>query len=168
MTMSLVQTVTVGAGGAASIDFTTIPQDADDLLIVLSGRNTSTGNSIVFRINGDTAANYRYRRLFGTGSATGSDNGTADTFGLFGNVATSGSTASTFGNVALYITNYKSSVAKSWSSDSVGENNAVASPQEIIAGLWTGTAAISSLSIYVSGANLAQHSTASLYKIKKA
>ena len=168
MTMTLVQTVTVGSGGAASIDFNTIPQDADDLLVVLSGRNTSTSNSVAFRINGDTAANYRYRRLAGTGSIVVSDNGTADTSGLFGNVATSGSTANTFSNVGVYIVNYKSSVAKSWSSDSVGENNATAAPQEITAGLWTGTAAITSLSIYVSGTNLAQHSIASLYKITKA
>jgi len=35
-----IATVEVGAGGAASIEFTSIPADWSDLLVVLSGRST--------------------------------------------------------------------------------------------------------------------------------
>ena len=37
-TFKKIQTVTVGSGGAASIDFTSIPQTYTDLKIVLSAR----------------------------------------------------------------------------------------------------------------------------------
>lgn len=167
MTMTLVETIEVGAGGAASIEFTSIPQDADDLLLVVSGRSTGGGNGSAFRINGDTGSNYSYRRLYGFGSGVGSDSAT-DSFALSGNVAASGYTANTFGNFEIYFSNYTSSTAKSWSTNSVAENNATSSPQEISAGRWSQTSAITSLLLYISGANFAQYSTASLYKVKKA
>jgi hypothetical protein len=165
--MQLVSTVTVGAGGAASIEFTSIPQTGTDLLVVLSARNNASGNGIIFRINGDTGSNYAYRRLGGTGSSVYSD-GFTDPFGLFGNAAPSTSTANTFSNVGVYFPNYAGSAAKTYSADSVAENNATAAPQEIIAGRWTGTAAITSLNIYISGSSFVQHTTASLYTITKA
>ncbi len=167
MTMTLVSTVEVGAGGAASIDFTSIPQTGTDLLLVVSAR---TGNSSVYdnlrvQFNGDTnTANYSARYLDGSGSAATSDVAT-DVQGITeGNTAT----ASTFGNASIYIPNYTSAVAKSVNSDSVSENNATAARQRISAGLWSGTAAITSIALKAnSGTNFAQYSTASLYVIQK-
>ncbi len=153
MTMTLIQTVTL-TSAAATIDFNTIPQDANDLLVVLAGRASASTNASVFRINGDSGTNYRYERLYGLGNSVGSDSSGTDNFGLFGNVGPSGSSGVNFGSVALYIANYKSSNAKYWNSDSVAESNATLAPQELIAGRWTGTAAITSLSIYIPGANL--------------
>jgi hypothetical protein len=78
-------------------------------------------------------------------------------------------TANTFSNTEFYIPNYTSSVAKSVSINGVGENNATQSAQAITAALWTGTAAITSVTILPSSGNtIAQHSTASLYIITKA
>ena len=42
-TFQLISSTTVGAGGASSIDFTSIPSTYTDLVIKWSGRLTSTG-----------------------------------------------------------------------------------------------------------------------------
>lgn len=169
MTMSLVQTVTVGSGGAADITFTSIPQDADDLVILLSTRIDNTDVPLNIQFNSDTGANYSWRRLLGNGSATSSSSGASQTSGVAGFVTPSGYTASTFGNTSVYIPNYKSSVAKSFSVDSVVENNATLGYQLLYANSWTGTAAISTIKLFPNATmNFVQHSSASLYKIKKA
>ena len=53
---SLIETVTVGSGGAASIEWTAINQDGQDLVIVLSSRNGEavTNVSSTIQINGVT------------------------------------------------------------------------------------------------------------------
>lgn len=164
---NLISTVTVGAGGAASIDFTSIPGTYTDLVLVVSGRFTSGNPSgdlkIVFN---STGTGYSYRQLFGNGSTVGSSSGTSA--GYAGRVGASGTTASTFSNVSIYIPNYAGTTQKSYSVDSVDENNATLASQNLIAGLWTGTGAITSIAISDFGGSLtlAQYSTASLYGIK--
>ena len=165
MTMTLVETLEVGAGGAASIEFASIPQDADDLLLQVSSRNTSTSNALYIYLNNDTTAtNYTYRYLMGTGSGVSSATANSNIIALN---EPSSFTASTFSNTSLYLPNYGSSAAKSMSVDTVTENNATLSYQRLYASSWTGTSAITSLTIYGS-ADFAQYSTASLYKITKA
>lgn len=162
--MTLVQTVTVGSGGAANIEFTNIPQDADDLLILISGRGITSGN-ITF--NNDTATNYGFIWLRGSGSAINNTSAQTEA-AINAAILNATTTANTFGNGSIYIPNYKSSVAKSVSIDTVTEANDTTAFQMINAARWSGTAAITSIKIEGSGANFVQHSTASLYKIKKA
>ena len=55
MTYTLISTVTVGAGGAASIDFNSIPGTYTDLLLVVSVRSTrpaATNDGLFMSING--------------------------------------------------------------------------------------------------------------------
>ena len=165
MTMTLVSTVTVGAGGASSIEFTSIPQTGTDLLVVASLRGTSTPDFpvLVFNTDASSSANYLYRDLYGSGSSASS--GVASSAGIeFGWNRTT--TANTFGNVSAYISNYTSTTSKSVSVDAVGEANATAADQMIVAGRWTSTTGITTLKIVSSG-TFAQYSTASLYTITK-
>ena len=163
MAMRLVSTVTVGSGGAASIEFTGIPQTGKDLLVVYSARSVSGGFSSRVWLNGDTTdANYERRGLRGDGSSVISVSGN---FAVFGLITPSTSTANTFGNTAITIANYTGSSQKSVSVDSVTERNATESYIEITAGRWSNTAAVTSLQLTVGGDTLAQHSTASLYII---
>lgn len=165
MAMTLVSTVTVGSGGAASIEFTSIPQTGKDLLLVVSARTnfgSNNGDTIAVRFNGDSANNYTFRNLRGDGSATTSV--TTAFSGMYVLVNPSVYTSNTFGNASLYVSNYTSSSAKSGSSDSVTENNATTSWQVLAANSWSGTAAISSLSMHGSQ-DFLQHSTASLYLV---
>jgi hypothetical protein len=170
MTMTLIETKTLGSA-AASIEFTSIPQDATDLYIVQSVRFASDAGDIDMRFNGSTTG-YSMRLMYGNGS--GNPVLGATTSGSYllwsGLGSRSTYTANTFGNSAVYIPNYTSSATKSVSVDSTNENNAETAFQIISAGLWTGTAAITSIAF--SGAasaagNLVAGSTISLYKITK-
>jgi hypothetical protein len=167
MAMTLVSTVTVGSGGAASIEFTGIPQTGKDLLVLTSLRSNSPGSSdyLVMFLNNNTGANYSQRLLLGSGSAASSTSETSVTYTYAGFMSATTSTASTFGNSQAYIANYTVSAGKSFSVDGISENNATAAQSGLIAGLWNQTAAITSLQLQPSNGNFSQHSTASLYII---
>ena len=163
--MELIETVTVGSGGQASITFSSIAASWTDLLLVTSLRSGRVAVAEEYRIyfNGSTA-NLTTRYLEGAGSGSGAS-GTA-AYGFIGVGGSSTSTASTFGSQSIYIPNYASSNYKSFSVDSVMENNATTSYQDIVAGLWSSTAAITSVTLTNgTGSNWLEFSTASLYGI---
>jgi len=164
-TYKAIATVTVGAGGASTIEFTSIPNTYTDLLLKLCARGTSNagaaGNVGYLKPNGSTS-NLTRRILYGTGSAVGSDTGTDWAY----YVTPSDHTASTFGNTEIYIPNYTSSNNKSASFDSVSENNGTTAYAMLSAGLWSNTSVISSLTLSLAAGNFAQYSTATLYGIK--
>lgn len=165
--MTLVSTVTLGSS-ASSIDFTSIPQTGTDLLVVFSIRSTDATANHFVRFNSDSGSNYGHRRLRGDGSSASSQYQDPSSQVFIPNAASmSSDTANTFSNGSVYISNYTSSVAKSVSADSVAENNGTTAGQAIVAARWSGTAAITSLSIIHNGATFAQYSTASLYTITK-
>jgi len=165
-TMTLVSTVTVGAGGAASIDFTSIPQTGTDLVVMCSLRASGVGTNLTF--NNDNGANYSKRRLQGSGSTVSSNSASAQAYVNFIGQDATTYVANTFGNAAIYIPNYTSSTNKSVSIDGVTEDNATAAWMGLDAGLWSGTNAITSLKLASSNLdNFAQYSTASLYIIDK-
>jgi hypothetical protein len=153
-------------GTVGSILFSDIPDTYTDLVVKFSLRGTFSGTSINigFRFNGDTGSNYQMRTLGGDGSNPFTDSTTSNFLRFnYGNAATS--TASTFGNGEIYIPNYQSSVAKSVSGDSVTENNATSAIQAIMAGLWTGTVPITSVSLAPVSGSWVQYSSATLYGI---
>ena len=164
LTYVAIATVTVGSGGAANIEFTSIPATYTDLLLVISGRSdraSTDGDNWKLSLNGSTS-NFSYRLLYGDGSAATSAN---DTNNLQPYVSSANQTASTFGNVMAYIPNYTSSNNKSISVDGVSETNAAY--MGLNASLWSNSAAITSISLSVNnGTNWLQYSTATLYGIK--
>jgi hypothetical protein len=165
MGYQLIETVTVGSGGAASIEFVGIDQTGVDLVLVVSLRSTVAAGprDCNVRINGSTSG-YSGLQLRGTGSAVASTGSVTNRlqFG-YAAVPAADQTAKTFSNQKMYFANYTSASAKSVSSDSVGENNATTAYQSLFAHSWSGTDAITSLSVY--DVTWAEHSTASLYKI---
>ncbi len=165
VTYKKIASVTVGSGGAANIEFTSIPGTYTDLLIKVSSRSTvaSENTNIQIDFNGSTS-NRTFRELYGTGSVAGSGNGSAMRGGY-----TSGSTAtaSTFGNAEIYIPNYAGSTNKSASADGVAEGNIAGQFMAMVANLWSQTAAITSIKLYPASDNFAQYSTATLYGISK-
>jgi hypothetical protein len=163
MGMQLIETIEVGAGGAASIEWSAINQDGQDLVIVCSLRTTEAQRNVLMRVEfNSNTSNYSYTDLIGIGSSVFSGSG-AYLSPLVANGSTS--TANTFSNSSVYISNYAGSTAKSLSIDSVTENNATQADQQLVAGLWNNTAAITSVKISNAAANSVQYSTASLYKI---
>ena len=166
-TMTLISSVTVGAGGAASIDFSSIPSTYTDLLLKVSSRASDNTSAFEMRLNGSSASSYSWKRLYGDGTSAASGSGSAVTTlqGILG-INPSVSTSNSFGNVEIYIPNYAGSNNKSVSADALYDNNATLAYAEIYAGLWANTAAINQITLgYMSG-NFAQYTTAYLYGIK--
>jgi len=155
MYQTLIAAVTVGAGGTTSIAFNAIPQTYTDLVLVYSAYNTA---AVLF--NNDTAGNYSQRVLRGSGTAVTSTSSSSVTFGIQIGLQNS---SSDLINSATTIPNYAGSTTKTVSVDMVGERNFSAAFQAIIAGRWTGTAAITSIRIEWSGSTYPQGSTAYLY-----
>lgn len=168
-TYNLISTVTVGSGNAASIEFTSIPQIYTDLQLVTSWRTStaSVADYVVISFNSSTSS-FSARVLYGTGSATGSTSYTTSPDSriisqVVGNIAT----ASVFSSGSLYLPNYTSNNFKSYSTDATRENNTTGNEMAIQAGLWSDTAAITSITITSwDSATIQQYSSASLYGIK--
>jgi hypothetical protein len=154
----------VGSAGAANITFSSIPSGYTDILIKLSVRSdrASVGPSIGVEINGSTS-NLTSRILAGNGATTSSAT-YSDAY--LGDAVGANATSNTFGNQEIYFPNYSGSTNKSYSADSVGENNATTAYAILSAGLWSQTSAITSLKFYDRGVgNFVQYSTATLYGI---
>jgi hypothetical protein len=158
--MQLISSISVGVGGAATIDFTSIPGTYTDLMLVLSARATSTTATITVTFNG-SAASFTNLYLEGNGSAVSSTTGTT----LVGNASISTNTASTFGNLSILIPNYTGSANKNFSVDVVTEDNATTAFQQIFTGVWANSAAITQVTLSLP--NFAQNTTAYLYGILK-
>lgn len=167
LTYTAISTVTVGSGGASTIDFSSIPNTYTDLAVLYSTRVTASANSIIgyFRFNGNSA-NYTWRRVRSDGSSAASAANTATTeiYGFYSSAAND--TANTFSNNLLYIPNYTSSNNKSVSCDTASENNGTEAYAGFIAGLWSNSAAITQITFYPNSGDFAQYSTATLYGIK--
>ena len=160
--MKLIESKTL-TGTQASIEFTSIPQDGTDLLIYASARSTGDGSrNMLISINGSTSS-LTGRFLFGNGSSTSSGTDTRETGAYVPNAMTS----NTFSNVSMYFANYTSSANKSWSVDSVIENNATEGGLYIDAKLWSNTAAITSLTFTPEAGSFVAGTILSLYKITK-
>lgn len=161
-----IATVTVGAGGAASMDFSSIPSTYTDLIIKMSARVSTGGannDDTTLKFN-NLSTSFSGRFLAGTGSSTASSTWAS---GWGGYANGSASTASTFANSEMYIPNYTSSANKSFSIDAVTENNATQSYTNLTAELWSNTAAINQVTITAGSGVFVQYSTATLYGISK-
>lgn len=164
MTMTLVQRIELSSN-QASITFNNIPQDATDLLFLVSCRTNraATNEQLGMTINGDTTY-VSSREIFGQGStATSSTNASAYPYATGANATTN-----TFGNSSIYIAGYRSTILqKPISIDSVTENNASEAIQVIQAARWAFTNAITTVVFAPrnGGTAIVTGSTISLYKI---
>lgn len=163
-----IATTTVGSGGSASIDFSSIPSTYTDLMLLISTRNWSAGSdftSPLIKFNNSTA-NYDLKYLgFAAGSAV-SYNYAVFGANIIGYQPGGTSTANSFMNTSIYIPNYAGSTNKSVSIDNVYSVNAATTGVYwgLSAGLWSQTAAINQLTL--THTNFVQYSTATLYGIK--
>lgn len=166
-TLELIDSVTVGSGGAASIEFTSIPQTYSDLILKVSCRGdvtATTFTSLRLLPNG-SSSNGSTRWIRGNGAAASSD---TDATGIYsGESNTNGATANTFSSFEWYIPNYAGSTYKSFSIDSVHEQNGTTAYQHLVAGLWSNTAAITSITLNLGAGSFVEHSTAYLYGVSR-
>ncbi len=149
---------------AASVTFDNLPTSGyTDLKIVSSARSdrASVVDDIAISFNGSTTS-FSGRELYGDGTSAVS----ITTARAASVAAGANATANTFGNSEIYIPNYRSSDNKSFSVDGVQETNATTAYAVMIAGLWSNTAAITSVGLSpLTGPNFVAGSTFSLYGV---
>ncbi len=166
-TFAKIASVTVGSGGAATISFSSIPSTYTDLCLKVSARDNRAGvldSEMYVTFNGGSS-NLSSRTLYGSGASAGSSSsGTQIPL----TIVSAAATANTFSNGEMYVANYASANNKSISIDSVDESNTASGVYAYLtAGLWSDSAAITSLTLTPFGGNsFVQYSTATLYGIK--
>jgi hypothetical protein len=170
-TYKKIQTITVGAGGSSTINFTSIPQGYTDLRLVVSARSAysstkTDGLSVAF--NGSTSG-FITTYLYGYGTNYISNSSYTN---YFGEVPSSTTTANSFSNTTVYLSGYTSNTYKAFSCNAVAEaatSTAQDSTLMISSGSWSNTAAINQITLSLSSAsNFLQYSVATLYGISNA
>lgn len=166
-TYTLIASYTVGSGGAANIAFSSIPQTYTDLMLMFSCRSTNVSNyaDTNVTISGGTYSGVGKVLYAINGTTVGTYSPGSDPF--FAYVAAANNTANIFGNGYVYIPNYTSTINKTVTGDSVGENNGNNTILALSAGLYTSSTAITTVTLTPNGStNFVQYSTAYLYGIK--
>lgn len=147
----------------ASITFTSIPQTYTDLLLKFSTRDNSGSyiNNMNININ-SSSSNFSTKTIMKLGGSASSGTETTNLAFSTGSTATS----TTFTNGEVYFPGYTSSSYKSYSAESASENNASDNGMILETGLWSNTAAITSITFTPTSASFVSGSTFYLYGIK--
>lgn len=162
-TKTLIQTISVGASPASTISFASIPATYDDLVLELSLRSDRAANlisAIKVEFNGVTTG-YTNKWIEGNGASASSGSSMPNIL-----VPAATATANVFGSISVYIPNYASANYKSFSIDEVMETNGATAYADLLALLWSNTAAISSIVVTDALGNFVQYSMATLYGVK--
>jgi hypothetical protein len=164
-TYTLLETITVGAAGASSVTFNSIPQTGYTDLVLRFSPRTNEGtvfSSLNIQFNGLGNTNHSNREITGNGASV-----STSTVNYLGYAVGAGATANTFASFETYIPNYTSANNKSYATDAVSENNATTAYATFHAGLWSNTAAITSVTLVPAsgGISFTQYSTFSLYGV---
>jgi hypothetical protein len=165
-----IATVTVGSGGASSIEFTSIPSTFAHLQVRILCRSDRSGQNLDFptvQVNADTGSNYARHTLYGNGSTAQAAAVSSTSAMVLGTMAGGSATANAFGASIFDIFDY-SDTSKYKTLRSVGSfDNNGSGEVRLYSGLWMSTSAITSIKIYgFYNDNMVQHSTAALYGVK--
>ena len=172
-----IATVTVGSGGAANAEFTSIPATFTHLQIRMITRNTAAGvagtldNWLTF--NSDSGSNYTYHGLQGNGAAAAAFGaGTQTRVRMPNQSPGASSTANTFGAAVIDILDYTSTNKNKTVRVLYGANDNTTNTEYrafLLSGLYFATpAAITTITIVPETANFAQYSQFALYGIRSA
>jgi len=166
-------TVTVGAGGVASITFAGIPSTYKHLQLRMLARNNDASGGLNFmraKINSDaTSGNYRGHYLYGSGSSASAGDVAGAATGLpCGYSAGNTNTASAFAVTVCDILDYaNTSKNKTVRALTGADFNTTSGGITFASGLYMSTNAISSIEIVSSvGTGFIQHSQFTLYGIR--
>jgi hypothetical protein len=162
-TYEKIATTTLGSA-QATVTFSTITGTYTDLVLVIGNLKVSLNTaSLTLQLNGDTGSNYSNTQLRGNGSAASSSRGSSLTSAL--NYITYAATSNTSeGVVILNFQNYSN--ATTYKTTLIRANSAP-NAVEATVNLWRNTAAITSITMGVQGADTySSGSTFTLYGIK--
>jgi hypothetical protein len=156
-TYTPIASTTLGTA-VSSVTFSSIPQTYTDLVLIISTKNTSTGNYILTRYNSDSGTNYSQTRLVGTGSTVGSNRDANDnSFAVMYQTNTTDP-----GICVMNIFNYSNTTTNK---TAISRDSFAADTTFLRCGLWRNTSAITSISLTINGGNFNTGSTFNLYGI---
>lgn len=164
-----IATTTVGAGGQATITFSSIPSTYKHLQVRYMARTNraATQDFLLTRFNSDTGSNYSYHQLAGDGSAAGSSAGATQTSMQSGMTAGGSTTASIFGAGVIDILDYGDTNKYKTLRTLDGMDRNGAGQVEMYSGNWRSTSAVSTITITSYGsANFVEYSSFALYGIR--
>jgi hypothetical protein len=166
-----IATVTVGSGGAANVEFTSIGTDWTHLQVRAIGRTNraAIGDYINIQMNGITTATYALHELVGDGSSASVGNGVSQTATATQRFAGSTATASVFGAFVLDILDYQNTNKNKTIRGLGGADNNGSGIVAFTSGVFLSTNAITSLKFFPGvGSSFNQYSHFALYGIKSA
>jgi len=160
-TYTPIATTTLGST-TASYTFTSIPSTYTDLVLIASIKSDSTGNPNTFIQVGngsiDTATNYSWTRIYGTGSAAASSRATSVSDG----VIIGDATPNNFTADIAHFENYSNTTTNK---TILIRANAADSATQASVGLWRSSVAINQIKVYANGRNMVAGTTLTLYGI---
>jgi len=171
-----IATVTVGSGGASSVDFTSISGTYKHLQIrgIVKLSRTTGNENLYAQLNGDTATNYSWHQLVGSGAAASASAGATQAFMYLGeNIGAWASAANMFSATVIDIldysdTNKNKTVRTLHGGDQNGNNapNGDTGKITFSSGNWRNTSAVTSIKLYPSSGTIQQYSSFALYGVK--
>lgn len=162
-----IATVTVGAGGASTVDFTSIPSTFKHLQVRILSSIPSTTASGTFRVgNGsiDTGSNYATHYIYGNGGGTlaaGAEPNVSYMYALGGTNSSTIFSSSIVDILDYTNTNKYKTIRVLYGFDRNGSGDVV-----FTSGLWQNTAAITNLRFIPPTGNIGQYSSFALYGIR--
>jgi hypothetical protein len=164
-----IATTTVGAGGAANITFSSIPSTYTHLQIRGIARSTTSGAGgdwVYCQFNTDTGSNYAHHRVFGNGTSASAGGAASQTEIRVGIAARNGNTAGVYGASVADILDYTNTSKNTTARSLIGQDENGGGEIMLYSGLWTNTAAITSIKVYPEINNFVQYTQFALYGIK--
>jgi hypothetical protein len=163
-----IATVTVGSGGQAEIDFTSIPGTYQHLQLRYLGRydgSSADGDVLRIRFNGVSTSDYAYHSLFGNGASASSNANTTQNLMISFRLTSATQGASTFGAAVIDILDYANTNKYTTIRSLGGYDNNGSGFIGLNSGLFMKTDSVSSIKLF-SATSFVQHSSFSLYGIK--
>ena len=167
-----IATVTVGSGGAAEIDFQSIPSTYTHLQIRWIARHASNSpwqeSTLFLRANNDTSSTYWNHFLLGDGSSASAGNQSNTGYANMGQVVANDATASIFGAGVLDILDYANTNKNKTFRHLLGYDRNGGGKVQLFSGSWSSTTAINRLTFIPATSPFQQHTHFALYGIKSA
>lgn len=164
-----IATTTVGAGGAASVTFSSIPSTYKYLQIRFIARGTlADSNADVYcYLNSDTnQANYARHFLRGNGAAASAGGAGASAIPIAGYISGSLSTASVYGAGVIDVLDYTNTNKYKTVRSLAGYDQNGQGSIYLFSNLYMQTTAISSINFVVQSGNFEQYTQFALYGVK--
>jgi len=164
-TYTLIASNTLGSN-TASVNFGSIPGTYTDLILVAQLGQTTTSSSLGIQFNGDTATNYSFTELYGTGTTAASAR--AATQSVIYICYDTVPDATLNNNFICHIMDYSNTTTNKTVVSRQNNPSSAYPGTSAVVGLWRSTAAITSVLIKPAGGNLLSGSTFKLYGIEAA